>query len=348
MPPRDLHERRLSEWCAMYNRRIFGGALLVPPTIMLADTTTMLGEWTPHVRTIRFSRRFVEASPWLGVAEILKHEMAHQYVSDVLGVDDETPHGPAFRMVCGRYGIDSRATAPHYTSEQDKKLDMIRKLLALGSSPNEHEAKAALRKAVELMDLHGLSGEAVQSEPHDFGAMQLGGFVVQPMEHHHVVATVLSECFRVRCIWVQTFDQDGRLGMQLEVVGRSGDLEVANHVHDFLHHEAERLWQQTAATKRARQRAEFLTGVMRGFQQAMTERESHAGQGTDARHASLVRIGRDVDLDDFFARRHPETSRLRKGRQRFGSAFIEGFEAGQHIELRKPVPGKAGPKLLGG
>lgn len=47
------------------------------------------------------------------------------------------------------------------TTDREKALDKIRKCLALGKSPNEHEAAAALRQAQKLMAMHSLSEEDV-------------------------------------------------------------------------------------------------------------------------------------------------------------------------------------------
>lgn len=45
--------------------------------------------------------------------------------------------------------------------DRDKVLDKIRKCLALGKSPNEHEAAAALRQAQKMMAAHNLTEEDV-------------------------------------------------------------------------------------------------------------------------------------------------------------------------------------------
>lgn len=43
-----------------------------------------------------------------------------------------------------------------------KILDKIRKCLALGSSPNEHEAAAGLRQAQKLMQMHGVTDDTLR------------------------------------------------------------------------------------------------------------------------------------------------------------------------------------------
>src|SRR4051812_30613659 len=56
---------------------------------------TRLGAWHGLRREITLSRALVLEQPWGAVREVLKHEMAHQYVDEVLGVRDQTAHGPA-------------------------------------------------------------------------------------------------------------------------------------------------------------------------------------------------------------------------------------------------------------
>src|SRR5687768_14795632 len=92
----------LEEW-RRQNDLLFLGALR-PPVVAYADAETRLGEWRPATRTMAISPVLVEEQPWGVVVEVLKHEMAHQYVSEVLQVFDEPPHGPAFRRTCERYG----------------------------------------------------------------------------------------------------------------------------------------------------------------------------------------------------------------------------------------------------
>src|SRR5689334_11805818 len=78
------------------NQSHFKGALR-PPAISLGDGASRLGQWRSHSRCLELSRAFVETGAWGQVVEVLKHEMAHQYVDEVLGAPDPTAHGPHFR-----------------------------------------------------------------------------------------------------------------------------------------------------------------------------------------------------------------------------------------------------------
>src|SRR3712207_6074324 len=87
----------------------FRGAMK-PPALELTDATSRLGQWDPATRTIQLARKLVVEGGWGQVLEVLKHEMAHQYVFEVLGARDEAPHGARFQEVCARLGIDGAAT----------------------------------------------------------------------------------------------------------------------------------------------------------------------------------------------------------------------------------------------
>ena len=89
------------------NESLFKSALR-SPQFALNDASTFLGRWYRETRTIELSRSFALSHDWTVVLEVLKHEMAHQFVHEVLR-EDEPPHGPAFRATCARLGIDERA-----------------------------------------------------------------------------------------------------------------------------------------------------------------------------------------------------------------------------------------------
>src|SRR5690606_6539567 len=90
------------------NATLFRGALR-PVTLQIGDAQRELGSYNSSTRTLRIARRLLLDYDWTAIEEVLRHEMAHQYVSEVLGVRDESPHGPAFAQVCARFGIDATA-----------------------------------------------------------------------------------------------------------------------------------------------------------------------------------------------------------------------------------------------
>ena len=143
---------------------------LTAPTLQLVPTRATLGRWMAETRTIEVSRALVVEQPWGAVVEVLKHEMAHQYVHEVLGESSQSPHGRAVREACARLGVDPRAAGmPSADGEMDstsiegKVVERIARLLALAESPNRHEAEAAMAAAQRLMLRHNL--DAVRGRP---------------------------------------------------------------------------------------------------------------------------------------------------------------------------------------
>jgi hypothetical protein len=341
------------EWSRI-NSTTFGGALQAPPTIEVdPGITQVLGTWNATTRIIRLSEAFVTTRPWWVVVEVLKHEMAHQYVSDVLCIGtSETSHGPAFRMVCERYGIDGRAGRVA-TEEDLHVVNRIRNLLALSSNnDNAHEAQNALAAAQKLLGQHGLTEEAVQAcAQEEIGVMSIGEIMPKHELVHNWVNVILCQFFNVRSIWIHRYDPRTATKpcvecgdwVQLEIMGKRGDLLMAEYVHGWLLATAERLT-PTHLTKR-KQRLDFQAGVVKGHYERLTADANAAKAIQAGRSTSMVRLEAE-DLEDYFDRRYPSVRRS-GSRRKVGEAFHAGVSTGRSLSMSRPMAGR-GPKLLRG
>jgi len=348
MLPSDFFERNLVWAWTQLNRDLFGGALVVTPTFLITAMEHHAADWSASKNLIRFSRSFVEANPWLAVKEVLKHEMAHQYVSNILGIEDETSHGPGFQMVCERYGINGHASTRPRSEAEEHTVDKVKKLFSLGTSPNENEAKAALTKAHKLLEEYGLTeGDLHSPNADEHGVAHLGDVVLlkKPEDYRMFVSQILSRYFRVRNIWVPTFDSEGRQGLQLEICGRRSDLVITEHVHDFLHAEAQRLWERSNATRK-RDKLDFFEGIMRGFLASLVTEEEALAAARSGSTPGLVRTAMEAKLNDYFERRNPNRGSVKGSKRSRGPMYGSGLAAGRKITLSTPLSG-GGPKLLG-
>src|SRR4051812_38646692 len=197
------------------NRARFGNRL-TPPVIVLGDATAHLGRWHSATRELELSRSLVMQRPWLEVASVLEHEMAHQFVDEVLRVRGESAHGETFRRVCAERGIDARAAgspcAPAAAEPgaagsdpgADRILERIRKLLALAGSPNQHEAELAMRKAHELMLRHNIEVTAARAE-RSYQVRYVGDPQKRGTRVESEVAGLLLEFFFVKVIRVPLY-----------------------------------------------------------------------------------------------------------------------------------------------
>jgi len=339
-----VRELRATWW--QLNEAFFRGGLR-PPTFELVVTRHNLGRWVPATRTIEMSRPLLLERPWAAAVEVLKHEMAHQYVHEVLGETEQTPHGKGFREACARLGIDARASgvpevAAHAASSgaEDRVIERVARLLALAESPNRHEAEAAMAAAQRLMLRHNLDATrgAAAGATRDYAYLHLGEPTGRVDEHERLVAMILGKHFFVEAIWIPVYRPlQGKRGSVLEICGTRANLSIAEYVHGFLRETAERLWRahkRDHGIRGDRERRTFLAGVMAGFADRLQRQE-----GT-SRSEGLVWV-KDGDLSGYFRRRHPYVRHVRHTGQRRTDAFSHGRAAGRKIVLHKPVQGAA-------
>jgi hypothetical protein len=313
--------------------------LLRPPALELTDAADRLGRWVPAHRTIELSRELLSAHGWGVLEEVLKHEMAHQYVDEVLRAQGEAAHGPTFRRVCEERGIDARAAgAPSAAApEQSPVLERIAKLLALAESSNEHEAQAAMSAAQRLMLKHNIEAAVSGSQAvHCF--RHLGKPTGRVSEHERRLAMLLDEHFFVQVIWVPVWRvAEAKRGSVLEACGSRDNVELAAYVYDFLMYTAERLYKDDRKRRRDRThgaRRKFLAGVISGFHERLTrERKRSESEG-------LVWVG-DAEVKAYFRRRHPHVRWARHAVSSSGEAYARGQTAGRSIVLHRGVKSSA-------
>ncbi len=328
-----LHELR--EQYRMLALTYFKGALKLPQ-IEIVPSRARLGRWVPATRTIEISRPLVLSEPWGVVVEVLKHEMAHQYVCEVLGERGETPHGPRFRAVCERLGIDGSAagipTEPASPNEEHRRIgDRIARLLALAESPNVHEAEAAMAAAQRLLLKYNIELRDARVAQ-GYVWRHLGKPTGRTTEAERVLSLMLGKYFFVEAIWVPVFRvSEGKRGSVLEICGSAENVEIAEYVHGYLVTTAARLWREHKARlgiRGDRDRRTFLAGVMSGMSDKL-KREAR-----ESEERGLVWVA-DGDLERYFRRRHPYVRHIRYAGQRRSDAYTYGHEAGREIVIHK-------------
>jgi predicted SprT family Zn-dependent metalloprotease len=318
------------------------------PQFELVASRSRLGRWIEKTRTIELSRPLVLSEPWGTVMEVLKHEMAHQYVTEVLGEHDETAHGPRFRAVCERLGIDQAASgmpqsaAPQKASEEKRIGERIARLLALAESPNVHEAEAAMAAAQKLLLKHNIElGSARASQGYVW--RHLGTPTGRTTEAERVLSLLLGKHFFVEAIWIPVYRPlEGKRGSVLEICGSPENVEIAEYVHGYLVMTADRLWREHKARHRIkgdRDRRTFLAGVMTGMSDKLNREQKVSAK------AGLVWVA-DGDLTKYFRRRHPHVRHIRYAGQPRSDVYAHGREAGQKIVIHKGIKDKPAQRGL--
>jgi hypothetical protein len=327
-----LFVRELLRSFHQLNYTYFKGSLR-PPQLLLVDSRTYLGRYHHATRTIELARTLLTEQPWGVVLEVLKHELAHQFVHEVLG-EQEDPHGPAFRNVCERLGIDPRArglpSVPPDARAQSL-LQRIHKLLALAESDNQHEAEAAAAAAQRLMLRHNIeTGRSVHDSQYTF--VHLGRITGRVTEWERRLGNVLASHFFVEVIWVPAFDVNtAKRGSVLEAIGSPENLDLAGYVYSFLSQSAERSWSEhkrNEGLRGNRERLTYLAGVISGFAESL-ERQARAHRADGLVWVPHARLG------EYTRQRHPRLRTVSHQGHRRGDTFAEGQKAGRDVVLRR-------------
>lgn len=115
----------------------------------------------------------------------------------------------------------------------EKSINKIKKLLALASSPNEHEAQSALLKAQELLAKHNLSMSDIEVE--EQAVEQVVNAKVDAsfskMRWRLYLAVIIADNFRCYC-WGNTSASKG-YGVGVTFLGKESDVEVCKTMYIY-------------------------------------------------------------------------------------------------------------------
>jgi hypothetical protein len=328
--------RQLGKSYDYFNSIYFKNRLRRPVIGLLGDFQH-LGRWDLNTRTLEIARSLFVKHGWGVAVEVLKHEMAHQFVDEIIGARGESSHGPEFRRVCEERGIDYRASgipgSGVVDNERKRVLERIAKLLALAESPNLHEAQSAMSAAQRLILRYNVETDQTNAV-NNYSFRHLGKPTGRLDESQRILSRIVNEHFFVETIWVPVWRPfEAKRGSVLEVCGTETNLEIAEYVYDFLNETAERLWrnyQHERSVTGNRDRRSFIAGVMTGFREKLDEqRVQSSGEG-------LIWVG-DANLGQYFKRRYPYTRTIRHAARGRPLAHKHGRAAGKQIVLHRAV-----------
>lgn len=326
--------RKLGQWWVHYNGEYLGGALK-PPLIRLGEGMEQLGLWEGSFRRLTIALSHLQEHPWLEVMETLRHEMAHQYAQEVLRAD-EPPHGPAFKQACQQLRCSSRASYQEGEEriEDERVLRVLKKVLSLASSPNEHEAQAAVNKARRLLLEYNLDIVELDRE-RGFTCRSLGPVKARHTSHEMWLPMILHEFFFVEVLWSPTYQPFlDREGTVLQIYGTPANLDMAEYVYAFLSGLLAQLWagyKERQNLRGERQRQSYYVGLLQGVYGALREQEEqiHAGQ-------ALVWKG-DPRLQEYYRYLNPRVRVRRGGGVTATPAYQDGMAEGRRVRIHRPL-----------
>lgn len=335
-----------------YNHiRTIYGLSLKTPILTISDTKTTLGQWNATTRAMMVSSRVIADQPWYVVVEILKHEIAHQMVSEIYG-DKESGHGSQFQRACrciqvkpifctsycdiGR--LDEAMKNENKTD--DRNTAKISKLLRLAESENINEASSALEKAYQLIAKNETSGADVQEEGVKHEVIELG--VRRISRERLKICALLIEFFKVEVVQSSSYNAHAdREEKTFEVIGRPQDVKIALYCYRFLDRQMLYHWNEEKkkilGDKRGRKTG-FCLGVLAGFEQKLQARHTLlqnkdvTGHG-EGENDQLVAVG-DKEIIEYLGKRYPRLVKIRKKSLKVDSnLYARGSAIGKDINF---------------
>ena len=329
---------------------------LKPVTISLKKISAY-GTWDANKREIVLSMDLVKAEPWAKIVEILKHEMAHQYVHEVMKSKD--CHGKDFLYACHQLRVADWARKPslsikdhesespvNLTKEEEKLLRWIEKLLALAESSNEHESLQAICKVKQLCEKYNLSQIENKKTIYKSQTISHGK---KRIEHYQcLIADILTSHFLVKIIYSSRFNKNLK-GEEKTIVilGTEENTKLAEYVYWFLYNNIKIIWRaycKKTQTKGIAQRNSFLKGVLNGFNQqlCLVEKDTSTNTKENNQNKSIILKKINKELDAYVHYRYPRihTSKLTYS-QNFTDSYTAGKKEGLSLRLYKGLKQKA-------
>lgn len=322
------------------------GVRLAVPIMEISTSSANWGSWHPAGKTIKISDRLIQLHAWDVVINILKHEMAHQVVSELFRSHDA--HGSLFDQACDLLGVPGefrgasgdlprmildareRATA----SPHRNLLLKIEKLLALAESGNKHEALLAMEKANYLIAKYNIR-RIEQSQEACYECLIINHKSRRIENYQRKICSILVNHFFVKIILADLFDAEQCCTHKtIEILGTSENVLIANYVYCFLLAQMDSLWRQFQRSHQTtgRQKRSYCLGVLEGFagKLAGQKQQNFPGENLAAAipdNLSVQVCSNDQGLIRFMEERHPRLSR-----KKFSSArvYLKEYEAGCH------------------
>ncbi len=329
------------------------GVKLTAPIIEITTASTYWGSWQPAGSTIRISARLIETRTWDVVINILRHEMAHQAVSEIFR--SREGHGSLFTRACDMLGVppefrgsggDLPRALPTIQERAEKSTEhtlllKIEKILALAQSSNEHEAQLAMEKANRLITKYNLARVAPEND-NGYDCIIINHKKKRIENFQRRICAILSRHFFVRIILADLFDAEQCCSHKtIEILGARENVLTAEYVYLFLLSRMESSWQSFRRANKAggRQKRSYCLGLLEGFgaKLADSEKDSNiAAFAPEGKNISSLVCNADQGLTLFIRQRHPRlTTKTYSAASVFRHEYEAGRQDGQKLVLHK-------------
>jgi len=328
---------------------------LSTPIIKLNDQIhSKWGSWNPTTRTITLSLELLRNYEWGAVEYVLKHEMAHQIVSEVFNMDCYgVAHGEAWARACGMVGIEPvRCSSKDFlasfkSSSNSKIVDKIHKILihANDGGATEEEADTFMVKARELMIKHNLKMQDITGESQVWVKRPFGLNFKRFPSWMSSMASLLKDHYHVKCVITYAMVKGVNV-KRLELFGEPSNLDIAEYVGHALLAQGDYLYEQFKNDENREairwgkiSKASFLDGLFEGYADKLSKNYKQAVEKIKATDGTIVPAFDDRLLSEMFNKGYSNLRSSSRMASR-GGGRTAGRDAGSNLTLAKGVSSK--------
>lgn len=226
------------------------------------------------------------------------------------------------------------------TKQVDKKaiLSQIQKLLALGTSPNENEAKSAMAKANALLMKYNLTEDDLYDVKTGKGMVQKVHKLDGKKIAHWKSGLMNVVCGANFCRVLMSTNVYGE--KSFIIIGTKINVEIAETMYIYLYETVERLSKTygKGITEKNSYRLGFVSGVASILKEQKAQQEQNGVEECTALMVVNFEKENNKALDKFIA---DEIGRVRKTTQSNnridGGAYGAGHQAGRNVNLNKQI-----------
>lgn len=209
------------------------------PLIFIFEDNKALGSYNYDKKRILLSKKLMLKKQET-IDLVLKHELAHFLSMYHYGPKIKS-HGKEFKEYCQKLEVIPNAKVDiekidennNTSIKEEALLNKVKKLFALGESPNQQEATAAINKANQLIEKYNL--QYVESEDVIYQETIYKGKINNVK--WRCIGKILEKSFQVYPVTNRIINQ-----VFVEIHGSKQAIKIASYVASFLDKEFERLY----------------------------------------------------------------------------------------------------------
>lgn len=204
--------------------------------------------------------------------------------------------------------------------------EKIQKLLALGESPNQHEAEMALKKAMELMDIHNIEQSDLNIKEEIISGVYL--------EQGRIPAWVklLAAYVAKFCSCKVLISSGGGGGSKIRVWGKKSHQEIFSYTMGYLVEAIDRLTKEEAYGKGK----SYCNSYRQGLTQNLINRIEDMLNAPEVKVQAIILRDKNLsEIDQFLVKEgfKIRTEKVNVG----GQGFDKGLQDGDKIRLSKAL-----------